>query len=114
MLPLIVGTGLQTPLGTSVESTWRALLQGRFITDPARVPMEAEAGVARITAIATAAALECISSANTDARAIQSTDTALVVGTSKGPIEQWLKPARSASGLGAFYRACSHGSGRSG
>lgn len=93
MLPLIVGLGLQTPLGTSVDSTWRALTQGRFIRDHARVPTDPAPGTTRLKAIATAAARESLVDAGIEIESVRAPDTALVVGTSKGPIEQWLTPA---------------------
>ena len=38
----ITGLGLITPLGSSVEQTWRALLAGQFIRDHARLPDQIE------------------------------------------------------------------------
>jgi len=92
MLPLIVGLGLQTPLGGSLDSTWRGLIQGRFITDHARVPVDPAPGTNRIAALACAAALESLADAGINIDTLAYSDTALVVGTSKGPIEQWLTP----------------------
>jgi 3-oxoacyl-(acyl-carrier-protein) synthase len=96
MLPLIVGVGLQTPLGISLDATWRALTEGRFITDHARVPVNAAPAGSRIAALACAATRESIADAGIDIDSLQGSDTALVVGTSKGPIEEWLTPAATA------------------
>jgi 3-oxoacyl-[acyl-carrier-protein] synthase II len=92
MSPLIVGLGLQTSLGASLDLTWSALLQGRHVSDHARVPADDAPGESRITALATAVVRESLSDAGIEIEALRGTDTALIVGTSKGAIEQWLTP----------------------
>jgi 3-oxoacyl-[acyl-carrier-protein] synthase II len=106
----IAGTGLITPLGASVAHTWRAMLDGQFIRDHARVdfalPVLRETGSVRplsqpspgmpaegenrVTRLAVAAARQALSDARWGADGLHDPQTALVVGTSKGPIESWL------------------------
>ncbi len=104
----ITGTGLITPLGESVDQTWRALLEGQFIRDHARcstafqpVPSMTAQGqrhgletrvteIPRVTCLAMHAAQEAIAQAQWGAPEIEDDETALIVGTSKGPIESWM------------------------
>ncbi len=87
--PVIVAGGLVTPLGSNSQSTWEALLAGRFITDHARIDCDAENGEPRVVTLARQAAQD----ANFSHRHRVGDDrTALVVGTSKGPVEAWLQP----------------------
>jgi len=90
-MPVITSAGLITALGKTSSQTWTALLAGRFISDHARVPLAAHGGEARVIALARAA----VRDAGAEPFAGHShvpERTALVVGTSKGPIEQWLNP----------------------
>lgn len=70
--------GLVTPLGGGVWSTWDALLEGRFIADHAKC-----GGFAIDLARASVAQVA------TDGLR---SGAALVVGTSKGSVENWLEP----------------------
>jgi 3-oxoacyl-[acyl-carrier-protein] synthase II len=88
----ITGTGLLTPLGTSVDRTWSAILDGRWINDHSRVPLDAAGDLPRVSVLAIAAAREAIAAAEWDSHTPGSHDTALVVGTSKGPIDAWMTP----------------------
>jgi 3-oxoacyl-[acyl-carrier-protein] synthase II len=85
----ITGLGLCTPLGETVARTWDALLARQFITNHSRAVGEYEAR--RVCALARRAAREAIAEAGWSAG--ESRDAALVVGTSKGPIEAWI-PSR--------------------
>ena len=86
VVPAITGIGLITPLGNTAGETWDALLAGRAISDHAKVPTEFPSGLPRVSQLAIQAAREAL--AGTDRRPAE---TAIVVGTSKGPIEQWLR-----------------------
>lgn len=86
--PVISGIGLVTPLGSNVRETWDALLAGRYIEDHARVPLEFDSRLPRVSSLAIRAAREAVGPSHL-------TDTALVVGTSKGPVECWLSPESS-------------------
>jgi 3-oxoacyl-[acyl-carrier-protein] synthase II len=118
----ITGLGLITPLGPTVEQTWRALLEGQFIRDHARVPglhdddtgfqragaaravelssihehlarVESPChgeGRSRVVRLALSASREAISHAQWSDDELGDPQTALIVGTSKGPIESWL------------------------
>jgi 3-oxoacyl-[acyl-carrier-protein] synthase II len=98
-LPLIAGLGLLTPLG-NLEQTWSALHAGRAITgsgvvdsDAAGVPirpMPADHPTPRIFHLALAAARQACASIPADI--LHDPDTALVVGTSKGPMDCWITP----------------------
>src|SRR5438552_2104607 len=109
----ITGTGLITALGKSVEETWAALLEGKFIRDHSRcstgfqpVP-DGETGaqrhglqtrhyslcsseLPRVTTIGLSASREAVRHANWSDPDLRDNDTALIVGTSKGPIEAWM------------------------
>jgi 3-oxoacyl-[acyl-carrier-protein] synthase II len=85
-VPVITGLGLITPLGRSRQETWNALLAGRSIRTHARLDPADDSKHPRVTSLALHAAREATAHArwNTDQ------PTAIVVGTSKGPIEAWL------------------------
>jgi 3-oxoacyl-[acyl-carrier-protein] synthase II len=77
---------LVTPLGADADATWQSLLSGAFITDHARchgissalaLAQRAAAGIARMADIAA--------------------DAAVIVGTSKGSVENWLEPGGAAA-----------------
>jgi 3-oxoacyl-[acyl-carrier-protein] synthase II len=95
--PVISGIGLVTPLGTGVRETWDALLAGRFINDHAKVPFEFHANLPRISRLAIRAAREAVGDADPS-------EAALVVGTSKGPVEEWLMPPSRLSDVGRSVR----------
>jgi 3-oxoacyl-[acyl-carrier-protein] synthase II len=82
----ITGLGLCTPLGDTPAATWQALLAGEFISDHARAAGSFESP--RVCALACRAAEQAVSEAQWDRAELS--EAALVVGTSKGPIEAWL------------------------
>src|SRR5690349_3507755 len=85
---IITGAGLITPLGRGVERNWTALLAGEFIRDHARVPLSGTGS--RVHQLATIAAREAIEQARWGHDLLNDPTMALVVGTSKGPVETWL------------------------
>lgn len=82
----IVGCGLVTPLGATTAQTWQAILAGRHITDHTRVP--GFEGPARFDDLAHAAATQALAAAGWP----PGTEAALILATSKGPIDQWITP----------------------
>jgi 3-oxoacyl-[acyl-carrier-protein] synthase II len=96
--PKIMGIGLVTALGESAEITWDALLAGRAIFDHARVPNIV--GDARCAQIAAMAAEQAVRNAGWSWGNLSDDRTALIVATSKGPIECWLAGRVSECGLG--------------
>lgn len=89
---IIAGTGLVSALGASAPRTWDALLAGRFITDTSRALLPDDRRRPRVTALALHAAREAIENTGWSARELSDDATALVVGTSKGPADEWLAP----------------------
>src|SRR5438128_956893 len=81
---LINGLGLVTPLGCGGVETWRALLAGKYITTHSR-----SAGGLDLHAMVHSAACEAMSDAGWGDRE----RCAVIVGTSKGPVTQWLADA---------------------
>lgn len=103
----ITGTGLITALGNGVDPTWRALIAGEYIRDHSRicttsiqpVPVlrdEVEGFASRFTALprvtqlALIAARESVRAARWTSEQLHDDATALVVGTSKGPVIEWM------------------------
>jgi 3-oxoacyl-[acyl-carrier-protein] synthase II len=84
---VISGIGLVTPLGGSARDTWRNLLLGKSISTHSRAELPIAAGRCRITELCTRVAWEAI----TDAGWADAANAAIIVGTSKGPIESWIE-----------------------
>lgn len=94
---VITGVGLITPLGQNAPDTWHALLNERGIVDHARVPhLPAEN---RASCLAQCAAREALADAKWSRQLCEAEGTALVVATSKGPIENWLSASRVADSV---------------
>lgn len=87
-IPLITGLGLVTPLGASVESSWRSLLEGRYILDSGRLDQAPHAGEPRVNLLALRAAEQALEEAKWSEN--ERSSAALLVGTSKGPVESWI------------------------
>lgn len=99
MAPVVItGLGLITPLGAGVERNWSALLAGQFIRDHSRAKApEARAKSpchSRVAQLGGFAAREAIAQAGWSSASLSDPETCLVVGTSKGPIENWIGEPR--------------------
>ncbi len=86
----ISGFGLVSPLGCAAPTTWDAILAGRVIEDHASAPLASRADEARVTTLAIHAAREAVASADWSGGQLSGDSTAVIVGTSKGPVETWL------------------------
>lgn len=98
----ITGVGLLTPLGRTRESTWQALCAGGSIADLGQVPNLITRGEPRVNVLACQAAREAVADAGWNDAATQS--AALIVGTSKGPVDAWLDTMATGTGEGADAR----------
>jgi 3-oxoacyl-(acyl-carrier-protein) synthase len=87
---IIRGGGLITPLGANLPETWEAIVRGDCIVDHSRSPLRSVTHSSKVSALAIAAAREAITDADWSDEVVRSDQTALVVGTSKGPIDEWL------------------------
>lgn len=87
---VVAGQGLVTALGTSASQTWEAILAGRAIDTHSSAPCESRANEPRVTTLATHAAREAIVSAGWSRHELSREPVAIIVGTSKGPVETWL------------------------
>jgi 3-oxoacyl-[acyl-carrier-protein] synthase II len=86
----IAGYGLITPLGGLAATTWDAIVAGRFILDHARVPLSDRANESRVITLALHAAREAVASTGWLRNELEDETTAIIVGTSKGPVETWM------------------------
>lgn len=84
----ITGLGLVTPLGQDLEQTWHALLEGRFISGHTRVQLHDRGP--RVCLLSLEAARQAITHARWTKKTLLDPATALIVGTSKGPVEEWI------------------------
>ena len=85
----IQGIGLITAQAAGIEANWTALLDGKLLSD------HGGAGVSRnkqprVVQLAEIAAREALIDAGWGADKSRGPTTALVVGTSKGPVDEWL------------------------
>jgi 3-oxoacyl-(acyl-carrier-protein) synthase len=86
----IAGCGLMTPLGTSSAQTWDAILAGRVIETHGQVPLTSRDGEPRVNTLAIHAAREAVAASSWTHGETGSDSTAILIGTSKGPIDAWL------------------------
>ncbi|HZZ43079.1 MAG TPA: beta-ketoacyl synthase N-terminal-like domain-containing protein [Tepidisphaeraceae bacterium] len=97
----ITGIGLLTPLGLTAAETWTSLLAGGCISTHAPIPLLTSRS--RVSELAILAARQALIQSGWTADDLASDDIALVVGTSKGPIESWMTPPpRPAGGRNSF------------
>lgn len=92
VMPRISGVGLTTPLGIDLPQTWEALLAGRYIRDHSLVPLQFDPDIDRTIHLAIRAVAEALYMAGWPGEMVADGQTALVVGTSKGPVQSWLSP----------------------
>jgi 3-oxoacyl-[acyl-carrier-protein] synthase II len=92
---VISGIGLITPLGSNSFETWNSLLAGRFIRNHGRCTESLPKAKTRVAQLGVAAAREA--TANWSVSDLR--DATLVVGTSKGPIDDWLRAPSTLSDL---------------
>jgi 3-oxoacyl-[acyl-carrier-protein] synthase II len=88
IIPAITGLGLVTPLGSTSDETWSSFLAGRFISTHARAALPGTKDHGRVNQLAVHAARQAL--AHTDPRDLKT--TALVIGTSKGSVVDWITP----------------------
>lgn len=87
----IAGYGLITPLGTSAAQTWDAMLGGRVIENHSAALHTSRSDLPRVSSLAIHAAREATGAAGWSREQLSCDGaTAIVVGTSKGPVESWL------------------------
>lgn len=90
---ILTGIGLATPQGADAPTTWRNLLAGQVLHERiGRVPVESDDTAPRVSQLAIRVAQEAVAMAGRrwGIDAFADPRTAIVVGTSKGPIEEWI------------------------
>jgi 3-oxoacyl-(acyl-carrier-protein) synthase len=102
-VPIITGIGLATPLGTCLSANWTALYEGRFVTDHATVA--GFSGTPRLQELAAHVAFEAMGRSGS---AEAWDDAALVFGTSKGPVTDWLTPGADLAGEFGLASVAAH------
>lgn len=89
---ILTSIGLVTPQGIDAATTWQNLLAGKVLHDVVgRAPLDHD-GTSRVSQLAIHAAREAVAAAGHrwGEDAFANPRTAIVVGTSKGPIEDWI------------------------
>lgn len=88
----LCGGGLITPLAGTLEDNWRMLCAGRTLSTHSQIPTDRPIHTGRAVHWAHLAARQAIEQAGWDDSLLADEQTALVVGTSKGPVERWITP----------------------
>src|ERR1700722_1307308 len=88
---VITGLAACTPLGDTLTTTWQSLLDGRPTADYVRGPLDLSPP--QVNGLARRVALQATEAAGWSLDQLH--DAALVVGTSKGPIEAWIDSSSS-------------------
>ncbi|HZK82576.1 MAG TPA: beta-ketoacyl synthase N-terminal-like domain-containing protein, partial [Humisphaera sp.] len=101
--PLITGIGLTTALGRSRDATWQNLCAGDALMDCGRVHGLDAGSDPRVNVLGRQVAREAIVNARWNAEEIRS--AALIVGTSKGPVDSWLVPRDAHGAEGESHRS---------
>lgn len=89
---LLSGGGLITPLADTLDANWQALCAGRTLSTHSRIPSDQPISTGRALHWAGRVARQAIEQAGWDRTTLADPQTALVIGTSKGSIEQWIAP----------------------
>jgi len=95
----IRGWGLATPLGITANETWNALLVGKGICNHVATPLPVLPAMERVAQLALHVSREAITQSGWTDRQLSDPKTALIIGTSKGPIESWLNDKSDRSHL---------------
>ncbi|MBC7784986.1 MAG: hypothetical protein H7144_14200 [Burkholderiales bacterium] len=85
----IRGIGLVSAQGTTAGQIWDALLAGPVLENNRGCALVSD-GTTRVSQLAIHAAREAIAQAQWPRSALAESRTALIIGTSKGPIERWI------------------------
>src|SRR5690242_12128051 len=88
--PFITGRGLVSALGDSLSATWDRLLAGDYIRTHSPARLNRDGRWPRVTQLAIGAAREAIAEARWGGDVLKDDRTALLVGTSRGPVNEWL------------------------
>ncbi|HEY0008451.1 MAG TPA: beta-ketoacyl synthase N-terminal-like domain-containing protein [Tepidisphaeraceae bacterium] len=91
----IEGIGLVTAQGVGAEHSWNALLNHQTLSDHGGAAL-ARNKQSRVVQLAALAAREAIADAAWDHDLLSNSRTALIVGTSKGPIDEWIAAQETA------------------
>jgi 3-oxoacyl-[acyl-carrier-protein] synthase II len=102
----LAGAGMITTLGENAAATWSAMLRGESITDHATVKKQ-WGGRSRVSGLAIDAAAETVEDAGWSKNDLRS--AALVVGTSKGSVIEWLNRGHCGAGIGDLAHEIAEG-----